>query len=182
MIDSRITEIIRTRRRSIVTIIVLLLANAALYVFHSFYQRPHLAEMQERAFAVRRSLKGGIPQDAAAVYRQGKSDLETWNKRIPPKRDFARVIGELMAAAKQNSLIVGSISYKPSPLTADRQVVYTISFGVAGKYGKIKNFISDVSRLRDIVVINNVTLNNSKMTAEDVDLKLELSAHFRMEG
>jgi type IV pilus assembly protein PilO len=182
MKNTRSAEIFRMRRKSVAGIIILLLANAGVYAFLSFYQRPQLAAMQERAFAVRRSLKGGITQDAAAVYRQGKADLETWNNRIPVKRDFARVVGELMAVAKRNSLSLGSISYKPSPVKGERQLVYTISFNVAGKYGKIKSFISDISRMRDIVVINNLSLNNSKMTEEDVDLKLELSAHFRMEG
>ncbi len=182
MKDSRFAEIIKIRRKSVAALVVLLLIDVAMYLYLSGVKRPQLEETQEKSFAARKALKGGVPQDAATVYRQGMTDLDTWNKRIPLKRDFARVIGELMASAKQNSLSVGSITYKPSPVKGERQINYTISFGVVGKYGKIKNFISDVSRMRDIVIINNISLNNSKMTEESVDLKLELSVYFRMEG
>lgn len=182
MNETLVKEVIKTRSRSLIVIAVLLLANAGLYVYLSFYQRPQLAAEQSRMFAARKAKNTGISKDATAVYQTGIADLETWNKRITAKKEFARVIGNLMDNARHNSLAVKGVTYKPSPVKGERLLIYSISFDVAGKYAGVKSFIADVSRMHDIIVIDNISLNNSKMTEEYVDLRLELSAYFRMEG
>ncbi|MGA2151044.1 MAG: type 4a pilus biogenesis protein PilO [Geobacteraceae bacterium] len=60
-------------------------------------------------------------------------------------------------------------------------LAYSIGFNVSGKYAAIKSFIADIERLRAIAVINNISLNG-KAAEESVDMKLQLTAYFRVEG
>jgi type IV pilus assembly protein PilO len=176
-----IREVIRARRAHVVVLAGLCLLNAGLYAYHSSFQRPRLVSLRNGIASARSSASVGLPQDADAVFRLGVSDLAEWNKRIPAKKEFARILGDLYETARNNSLTIAGISYRPAPVKGEGLLTYAISLSVAGKYAQVKSFIADVSRMRDIVVIDQVSLNNSKLTEEYVDLKLELTAYFRME-
>ena len=174
--------ILKTRPGSFICILVLLLINAGLYVYIYAYQSPHIAGLQSSWFEKRRLAGGGVAADAATVYRQGTSDLAAWRARISPKKEFAKFIGELFATAANNTLKVGSITYKPTSVKEESLLAYTIDINVSGKYAAIKSFISDIGRLKDIAVINNISLSSAKAAEESVDLRLQLTAYFRVEG
>ncbi len=178
-----IVEIFKARRNFFIVILVLALLNAGLYIYAAAYQTPHLAAMQSEWFEKRRLAAGGVTQDAAAVYRQGTKDLAAWDARIPSKKEFARFVGELFEAAANNALTVGGVTYKPEPVKEEKNLLtFSISFNVSGKYAAVKSFIADLSRLREILTIDNVSLNNTKLTEESVSMRLQLTAYFRMEG
>jgi type IV pilus assembly protein PilO len=178
-----ITEIFRARPKSLVFILVLALVNIGLYIYVSAYQAPRLAALQSEWFEKRRLAGGGVARDAAAVYRQGTKDLAAWNARIPLKKEFARFIGDLFESAANNALTVGGVTYKPVPIPDDKNLLaFSISFNVSGKYAGVKSFMADLGRLREIMTIDNISLNNTKPTEESVDMKLLLTAYFRMEG
>jgi type IV pilus assembly protein PilO len=177
-----VIQIITARRKTVVLLVVLVLLDVGLYLLHSVYQAPQLASLQNGVFAARRALSGGLPQDAETVYRQGTADLAAWDKRISPKREFARFLGDLFELARNNTLTMGGITYKPSLLKGERLLAYSVSFNVSGKYGQVKSFIADISRMRDIAVIDAISLNSSKLTEEYVNMKLDMTAYFRMEG
>lgn len=177
-----IKDFISARRKILAIVFVLALIDAGLYSYVNIYQQPQLGSLQERVFASRASAARGVPHDADSVYQQGVTALAEWEKRIPAKKEFTGVLGDLYEAARINSLTVGGVSYKPVPLKGEPMLTYSISLNVSGKYAQVKSFIAGISRMRNIVVIDNISLNNSKMTEEYVDLKLELTAYFRMEG
>ena len=177
-----VTQIIMARRKTLVFVAVLGILDIGLYLFHSARQVPQLQSLQNGVFAARRALSGGLPQDAESVYRQGMADLAEWNKRIPPKRDFARFLGDLFGLARTNSLTITGISYKPSVPKGGGLLTYGLSFNANGKYGQVKSFIADISRIRDIAVIDAISLNSSKLTEEYVSMKVDMTAYFRTEG
>ena len=174
-------QIFRARQRSFICIFILVIINGGLYAYSAVYQEPRLAGLQIRWAEKRRLAAGEAVIDTAAVYRQGKSDLEAWRKRLAPKKEFARLIGSLFEAAGNNSLKVGAITYKPEPVKGENLLAYSIGFSVSGKYAAVKSFIADIERLRDIAVVDNISLNG-KATEESVALKLQLTAYFRVEG
>ncbi|HEX9024027.1 MAG TPA: type 4a pilus biogenesis protein PilO, partial [Geobacteraceae bacterium] len=94
---------------------------------------------------------------------------------------FARFIGDIFETATNNSLKVGAITYKPAPLKDEGLLAFSVDFNVSGNYAQIKSFISDLERLREIVVINNLFLSG-KNTEESVGMKVQLTAYFRVEG
>lgn len=177
-----VKEVIRARQKTFILLAILALLDIVLYIYASAYQTPHLADLQNEWFEKRRLTSGGVAQDAAAVYRQGMKDLAVWNARIAPKKDFTRFIGDLFETAANNALVVGGVTYKPVLTKQEKLVAFSIGFNVSGKYASVKSFIADLGRLRDIMTIDNISLNNSKLTEETVDMKLQLTTYFRLEG
>jgi type IV pilus assembly protein PilO len=174
-------QIIKARRNIFIFIFILIMINIGLYLYSSTYLEPHLVDLQKKWSDKRLLAAGGPVVDATVVYRHGISDLATWRERIYPKKDFARFIGELFETATNNTLKVGAITYKPEPVKDEKLIAYTIGFNVSGKYAAIKSFIADIERFKEIAVINNISLNGSA-TEESVDMKLQLTAYFRLEG
>lgn len=175
-------QILRARPKSLVFAAVLVLLNIGLYAYVSVLQVPRLAALQNAWFEKRRTAEKGASTNVATIYRQGTADLASWRARIAPKKDFARVVGELFETAADNSLVVGSVSYKPSPIKDENLIAYSVGFNVSGKYAGIKNFLADLMKSREIITIDDVTLNSSTGTEESVSLKLQLTAYFRTEG
>ena len=176
-----IRQILIVRRKFFIAIAGLALVDAVLYTYCSAYLEPRLASLQLKWSEKRLETARAASLDNAAVYRQGTADLAAWRARIYPKKDFARFIGELFETASNSSLKVGAITYKPDMVKDEGLLAYSIGFNVSGKYAAIKSFISDLERLREIVVIDNISLTG-KGTEESVDMKLQLTAYFRMEG
>ncbi len=176
-----IRQIFVARRNWFIAILILVLIDAGLRVFRSTYLGPRVASLESKWSARRLEAAGEKGVDMAAVYRQGMGDLAAWRARIYPKKEFAGFIGELFETAKNNSLKVGAITYRPQPVKGEGLLAYSIGFSVSGKYAAIKSFIADLERLREIAVIDNISLNG-KSTEESVDMRLQMTAYFRVEG
>ena len=178
---SLIRQIFFARRGFFIAILVMVPIIFSLYLFDTAYLEPHLASIQHEwsEKRVHAAMQGTM--NAAAVYRQGNSDLAVWRERIYPKKDFARFIGDLFETASNNSIRVGTINYKPEVIKGEGLIAYSIGLNVSGRYAAIKSFIGDIERLREIAVINNISLNG-KTTEESIEMKLQLTAYFRMEG
>ena len=172
---------IKARQKSFICIFILITINIGLYIYSSAYLGPNVAALQKEWSEKRALTAGGSVPDAASIYRQGKGDLAAWRGRIYPKKDFARFIGDLFETATNNTLRVGTITYKADPIKDENILAYSIGFNVSGKYAAIKSFIADIERLRAIAVINNISLNG-KAAEDSVDMKLQLTAYFRVEG
>lgn len=175
-------EIIKSRRRAFMAIFALCFLNVSLYAYVAFYQDPRLAPLRAKWLEKRELFGGGGKKSVDEIYRQGKTDLVAFNSRIPLKKDFARVMGELFNTAANNSLSIGGLSYKPEPLKGEGLLVYNVSFNVVGKYAAVKSFISDIMAMKEITAIESLSLNSGSATAESVDLKLQLGFYFRTEG
>jgi type IV pilus assembly protein PilO len=176
-----IRQILKARQKSFICIAILIMANLGLFLFSSAYLEPQLADLQRKWSEKRLQAAAGPPLDPAAIYRQGTADLKSWRERISSKKEFTGFIGELFETAGNNSLRVGAITYKPTPIKGENLLAYSIGFNVSGKYAAIKSFIADVERLRQIAVIDNLSLNG-KADEEYVDMRLQLTAYFRVEG
>jgi type IV pilus assembly protein PilO len=174
-------QIIRARRNYFIAISVLILINIGLFIYYSSFLDPKVVSLQKNWSEKRLAGAGEAVKDTAAIYRQGTEDLAVWRSKIYPKKDFARFIGELFETATNKTLKVGSITYKPQLVKGDNLLAYSIGFNVSGNYAEIKNFLADIERMREIAVIDNVSLN-AKSSEENVDMKLQMTAYFRVEG
>ncbi len=174
-----IFEIIKTRKKSIGWILALAIMNLSMYGFISLSQEPKLETLQKEWFNKRRSSGGSI--DKALVYVQGKKDIEDFYSKIPPKKDFTRVIGNLFEIASNNGLKIGSVAYKPEMIKGSDILDYTLTFSVKGGYAAIKSFISDIERSNEILSIDSVSLKNTDISGDAVDFSVNISAYFRAE-
>ena len=181
MINKVVKEIIKARPKTFILIIALFLLNICLYVYAAGYQKPRLENLQSKWFEKRDSATGGTVLNNASAYQQGESDLKTWRARIILKKEFARFVGNLFENAVNNSLAFKGVTYKVSQLKDENLAAYALDFNVTGKYAAIKSFISDIGRMREIITIDNISLNNSNETGDAVALKVQLTVYLRME-
>jgi type IV pilus assembly protein PilO len=176
-----VKEVIKLQPRTFILIAVLFLLNIGLFLFAAVYQKPRLESLQTQWFDKRKLATGGAVADTAAVYQQGVKDLKTWQERIIPKRGFARFVGRLFEVAANNSLSFNGISYKVQQLKEQGLAAYTLDFSVAGKYGAVKSYLSDIERMPEIIAIENMALNNKATTEDAIDLKVQLTVYLRLE-
>jgi type IV pilus assembly protein PilO len=174
-----LSELFRLKRRSLIAIAALLLVNGALYAVIAGYQAPRLDaalrglnDQQGRLVAVGRG-------DVTSAYRQGKNDLETIKARIPLKRDFPRILGDIMDAASASGVALGGITYKPQPIKDEKLLAYAVTLSVNGSYAAVKSFLADVQKDRELLMVDGITLTNGDPFEEKVTMDLRLTVLLR---
>jgi type IV pilus assembly protein PilO len=161
-------------------LLALALVNGGLVLYARVYQEPRLVSLQNEWFNRRKG--EGRFLDRGSVYDKGVADLATWNSRIPPRKEFARVIGEIYESARSNALDIAGVNYKPDAVKGESLLFYSIILNVSGRYAAAKSFVSDLGRLRDIVIVDGIALSNTKATEENVTLKVNLTVYLKQEN
>lgn len=172
-------EIIRQKWRLLGVILFLLLLNVTLGFVVSAYQSPSLADLQSKWNNLRRQAAQIGLVDAATLHRQGTVDLEKLKTRIPEKRQFARLLSDLLEAAASNAVDVGSISYKPVPIKEEALLSYQLSFSVVGGYAAVKSYLSDLQKNQELIVVDSVVFSNNDLFVENVAMDLKLTIYLR---
>jgi type IV pilus assembly protein PilO len=180
---SLLKEIFLSKRKTWIIIAFVTLLNVLLAVYGAFIQQPQIAALQSEWIARRENSVDQMQVlNKTDVYKKAQADLQTLRSRIFPKRDFTRFLGELFDLAKRNSLTISSVTYKPAVIPQEQLLSYGIALTVAGKYPALKKFLNDLGNTSNLVVIDSVTLSNQKLTEEQVQLQVQLSSYFRVEG
>jgi len=71
---------------------------------------------------------------------------ENWRHGIPAKRQFPRVLGDILDAAASSAVTTGSVSYKPQAIKDQELMDYSISMSVGGSYAAVKSFLADLQK------------------------------------
>lgn len=172
-------EIVRQKWRYFSIILVLLLLNVILSIIVSVYQMPTLAELQMKWSHLRRQTAHGVQTDAATLQKQGAADLEKLKGRIPAKRDFARVLSDLLESAASSAVEVGTISYKPTEIKDEALLSYQLTFAVNGSYAAVKSFLADLQNNPELLVIETVAFSNSDLFVENVVMNVQITVYLR---
>ena len=172
-------EIIRQKRTVLVLVFSLIVLNAIIMVVIASYQEPALAVSRSKWGELRNLVARAGHADASSLYRQGKADLEKLNSRIPPKRDFARVLSDIIATASDSGVDTGAISYKPLSIKDEAMLSYQLSFAVSGDYASVKSFLSDLIQNPELLVVDSISLTNSDLFVENVVMTLNISVYLR---
>ena len=171
-------EIVQARLKSIIVLGVLLILNVALAVYALFWQAPRNEALQIRRNDQQRLLSSG-GGDISAIYRQGTIDLQTFQTLAPPRKSFARVVGEILEMAHNSGLTVSGVTYKPDPVASGGLIDYVLVFSVVGKYAGVKSYFADLQRFKELVVVDQFSLAGGRTTEEVVDLKLNLTVYLQ---
>lgn len=172
-------EILRLKKVTFVIILVLILLNVALMVLINYYQSAELVAAQTKWSELRRKAASVGSADSSAMYRQGLSDLVKLKTKIPAKREFARVLGDLLEGAASSGVSAGSISYKPSILKDESLLSYQLSFSVAGGYAAIKSYLADLQKYPELIVVDDIALSNNDPFVENVVMDLHLTVYLQ---
>jgi Tfp pilus assembly protein PilO len=172
-------EIVHQKWRFLSVILVLLLLNVILGVVVSVYQLPSLADLQTEWSSLRRRSAGAGQTDPAVLYQQGSADLEKVKGKIPEKREFARILSDLLEAAASSGVEVGAISYKPQIITEEALLSYQLSLSASGGYAAVKSYLADLQGNPELIVVDTVSFLNSDPFVENVVMTLHITVYLR---
>lgn len=176
-------QVLLLRKKSVIALALVFLLSLALQVFVSLYQSPKLEKTQlELQKHLEAEGRGVSLQSRDTIYRNGLADLDKFYGRIYLKSHFARFISELFTLAEKNSLELSAISYKPTLNNEEQLLEYQLTVSVSGKYLNLKRFINDLGSSANIVVIDSISLASNGPSADTVQLQIQLTSLFRMEG
>ncbi|MEI6208811.1 MAG: type 4a pilus biogenesis protein PilO [Desulfuromonadales bacterium] len=172
-------EIIRRKKIVLVLALSLLVVNGVLMAVIAVYQEPTLAAARSKWSELRNQVARASHANASELYRQGKEDLEKLTARIPPKREFARVLSDLLETASNCGVVTGAISYKPSPIKDEALLTYQLSVSVSGDYAAIKSYLYDLQHNPELIVIDGISLANNDLFVEHVVMDLSITVYLR---
>jgi type IV pilus assembly protein PilO len=172
-------ELFRQKRRSLIALAVLLLLNVVLYIVINAYLAPAIISSQTTWNDLRQRVAVAGRADVATVYRRGIEDLKKISLRIPVKRQFPRVLGDILDSAASSGVITGAISYKPLAVKGQDLLVYSVSMSVSGSYAAVKSFLGDLQKNNELVVVDGITLANGDLYEENVSMDIRLNIYLQ---
>jgi type IV pilus assembly protein PilO len=172
-------EIIRQKKILLLFILALIVINVALLVVIASYQEPALVTSRSKWNELRTRVARSGHADALTLYSRGKSDLEKLNTRIPPKREFARLLTELLESASNSGVTMGAISYKPLSIKDEALLSYQLALSVNGDYAAVKSYLSDLLQNPELLVVDGVSFTNSDLFVENVVMNLHVTVYLR---
>lgn len=176
---SLLREIVRLKRAWLVVIALLFLVTVVLFILVDGSQAPRIAAARTNWSDLRRQAVLAGHADPAAAYGRNRDDLETLRGRIPPRRQFPRVLGEILEQAASCGLNSGRISYQPRAIAEQRLLAYGVSMSVSGRYAAVKNFLAELLGNRELVVVETLSLANADFMEERVTMDLRLTIYLR---
>lgn len=175
-----ILEILRQRRRILAVILVLLLLNLVVFVILKGYQASAIGDAQAKWSDLRRRAAVAGQNDASAIFHRGKADLEQLKARIPHKSQFPRLLEGIFDKAASDGVRVGTVSYKPAIVKENTALLsYGIALSVGGSYAAVKNFLADMQKSEEMIVIDDMTMSNSDPYEENVTMDLRLTLYLQ---
>lgn len=134
--------------------------------------------------------------EAQIAYRRIENQLNSLEKAIPKKPDFANLVWEVEYLAFQNnleltSLQIGKVTLLGEDLEKESAsqnskgtpVKISLSLTIQGKYSDIKSFSDQMEDLKRIIQINEIHFSSEKVRREEVlGFSLKAEAFYLMEG
>jgi type IV pilus assembly protein PilO len=173
-------EICREKRRTLFVVLVLLLLNIALYAVTVGYLEPKIVASQDSWNALRQRVAVAGKADVATVYQRGVDDMKKLLLRVPAKRQFPRVLGDILDAAASSAVVTGNVSYKPQAVKGKEDLLaYGVSMSVGGSYAAVKSFLGDLQKNSEMIVIDSINLSKSDLYEENVVMDLRLTIYLQ---
>lgn len=179
MMMETIQELVKQKRTTLIAMLILLAVTILVYVVREYYIVPHIQSSRLHNDELQRksALEGNA--DSATVFRRGTEDLKAVVGRIPVKRQFPQLVGEINEMVSSSSLKNVKMSYKPQILKEENLLAYSLSLAVNGRYAAIKSFMADLQAKHELIVIENATFANEDPFEESITMSLMLTVYLR---
>jgi type IV pilus assembly protein PilO len=177
--NQALLELFRQKKRTLIMALALLLLNIGLYVVTAGYLEPKISATQVSWTDLRQRIAVAGKADVATVYRRGVDDLKKLGLRFPAKRQFPRVLGDILDAAASSAVVTSNVSYKPQAIKDQNLLAYGISMTVGGSYAAVKSLLGDLQNKSEMIVIDGISLSNSDLYEENVVLDLRLTVYLQ---
>ena len=177
--NQALLELFRQKKRTLIVALELLLLNIGLYAVAAGYIEPKISTSQALWTNLRQRIAVAGKADVATVYRRGVDDLKKLAPRFPVKRQFPRVLGDILDAAASSAVVTSNVSYKPQAIKDHDLLAYGISMTVGGSYAAVKSLLGDLQNNSEMIVIDGISLSNNDLFEENVVLDLRLTVYLQ---
>ena len=172
-------ETLLLNKRLLITAGLLALVTVVLFATVSIYQAPAIANAEVKWSDLRRRVAANGRGDVTSDYKQGQIDLHTLSERVPLKRHFPRILGDLMETAAANGVAIGMLTYKPEVIKGENLLAYVLTMKIDGRYAAIKSFLTDLQNNPELIVVDGFSLTNSDPFEENVVMDLHVTVYLR---
>lgn len=179
MMTPVIMEILRRHRVMLIIAGLLFIAVGAVYGYLAWYQEPALNEAQATWADLRRRTGITPKKDARQLFRQGQTDLQAIQAKIPQRREFPTLLGRIMEDAATSGVTIGTITYQPKHLKEAPLTAYGVSVAFYGTYAALKSLLADILAFDKLVVVDTVSLENRDYLEEKVTMGLQLTIYLQ---
>jgi type IV pilus assembly protein PilO len=177
--NQALRELFRQKRLLLIALAVLLALNIGLYVAINAYLAPAVISSQASWSDLRQRVAVAGRADVASVYQRGIDDLKKISTKIPAKRQFPRVIGDILDSAVTSGVSIGSVNYRPQTVKGQDLLSYSVSMSVSGSYAAVKSFLGDLQKNSELVVVDGIRLSNSDLFEENVAMEISVSIYLK---
>jgi len=105
-------------------------------------------------------------------------EVEEFSQGYPRRTDLVGLMGRLTKLAQSLSLKVPDVNYTPSEMKEVSLTKLVVTMGVEGTYGKIRRYLYELEGMRRFLVIERLSLRDSKGTS-DVQVQVQLALYLR---
>jgi len=178
-------QVWKFHQKAILLLASLLVLNLLLYVSISQWLVPEVIS-QETLFlqkqAEMRAIlhKQGGAKTPQQLFVLASQDVSKFRQSVPEYRDFTGLIEELLVLANKARLNITRVSYASEELKQSPLLKFKLSFNVTGEYEQVKRFIYSLEQSTRLLVIKQISLQET--AEEGVNLLLNLETFFRAEG
>jgi len=172
-------ELFQEKKHTLIAALILLLLNIGLYAVTAGYLAPNISRSQALWTELRQRVAVAGRADVATVYQRGVDDLKKLASRIPVKRQYPRVLGDILDAASSSALVTGNVSYKPQIVKNQGLLAYGITMTVGGSYAAVKSFLGDLQKNSELIVIDSLSISRRDPFEENVVMDLHLTVYLQ---
>ena len=105
-------------------------------------------------------------------------ELEEFSQGYPRRTELVGLMGRLTKLAQSLALQIPTVSYAPSEMKEASLTKIVVSMGVEGTYGKIRRYLYELEGMRRFLVIERLSLRDSKGTSA-VQVQLQMALYLR---
>lgn len=172
-------ELVRQKRPLLTILAVLLTLNLGIYLVYNYYLTPAIVTSQVSWNSLRQRVLVAGRSDVASIYRRGVDDLKILSAKVPAKRQFVRVLGELLDSASSSGVVTGAVTYRPQAVKGQDLLAYSVSVSVSGSYAAVKSFLGDLQKNGEMIVVDSISMSNTDLFEENVAMDLKLSIYLQ---
>lgn len=157
----------------------LVLANALVLVLLLLPAWEQRTELEAQVRDLEQTMRG-LQRETRSSETQLSAfrEVEEFSQGYPRRSDLVGLMGRLTKLAQSLSLQVPDVSYTPSEMKEASLIKLVVTMGVEGTYGKIRRYLYELEGMRRFLVIERLSLRDSKGTS-DVQVQVQLALYLR---
>lgn len=169
--------ILADQRRLIALVLVLAVCSLLSWIILLWPVR-QLLDIRQASWAGKRRLL----QQASSEQLPDQAAVEQRWAALPQRHELPSIIGQFYNYADKSGVTLAALAYKHQPLAQDGVTACTITCGTSGSYASLKRFLSSLTGLPGMSVIERISITAGGPDQQQLTLDVQIVVHLRGGG